>query len=86
METLCSIMGRRRRERDLLATAGRVVSAVDGLKLEAALLASEQQSLRADVVEMMRLLLERGEVSPSVDAVLLVAEASVEASARPLVG
>lgn len=82
-----SQLTRRRGERDLLATAGRVSDAVDQVKLEAALLASEQQAFHAEVVDVMRLLVERaGGVSPCVDAVLLLAEVSVEASVRPLAG
>lgn len=74
---------RRNDGRDLLATAGRVSDAIDEVKLEAVLLASEQEAFHAEVVDVMRLLIERaGEVSPCVDAVLLVAEASV----RPLAG
>lgn len=70
-------------DRDLFRTCGRLTEAVDEVRLEAALLDQEQAALHAEVVDVMRLLIERaGEVSPCVDAVLLVAEASV----RPLAG
>lgn len=77
---------RSRREDDLLTTAGRVFDGVDELKREAVLLAREQAALQDEVVELLRLLVERaGSVSPAVDAVLLAAEASREVS-PPLAG
>lgn len=79
------LLTRRDNDRDLLASAGRVIHGVDQVKMEAALLAEEQQALQAEVVDVLRLLVERaGEVSPCVDAVLLAAEASL--GVQPLAG